>query len=72
MSKLVNPDDLFVEAIHEHQKGGQHVGVTRFPIRVTHIPTGIVAQVECRSQHRARLVAVRMIEQALTDPEYSP
>jgi protein subunit release factor A len=72
MSELVNPVDLFIEAINEHEKGGQHVGITRCPIRVTHIPTGLMAQAECRSQHRARMVAVRMIEQALTDPEYNP
>lgn len=72
MGDLVNPDDLLIEAINEHQKGGQHVGITRCPIRVTHIPTGLVAQVDCRSQHRARIVAIRMIEHALTDPEYRP
>ena len=43
---------------------------TSEPIKVTHIPTGIVAIVECRSQHKSRLVAVEMIEAALTSRNF--
>ena len=66
---MIPADDLKVETVHQHQ-GGQHVGYTSEPVKVTHIPTGIVAIVECRSQHRSRLVAVEMIEAALTSPHF--
>lgn len=66
---LIPPDDLKVEVVRKDQ-GGQHVGYTSMPIKVTHIPTGIVAIVECRSQHRSRQVAVEMIEAALTSRNF--
>jgi peptide chain release factor 1 len=66
---MIDPNDLKVEVIYP-PKGGQHVGYTTSPVRVTHIPTGLVAQVTSRSQHRARSVAIRMIEEALTDPSF--
>lgn len=69
MADLIPPEDLKVETVRQHQ-GGQHVGYTSEPIKVTHIPTGIVAIVECRSQHRSRQVAVEMIEAALTSQNF--
>jgi protein subunit release factor A len=72
MGDIIPASDLSVQVVDPHANGGQHVGFTRLPVKVTHIPSGIVAQVECTSQHRARLVAVRMIESALTDPDYRP
>lgn len=50
--------------------GGQRVGVT-CGVKVKHIPTGTIAIVIThRSQHKNRGIAVRMIEAALTDPEF--
>ena len=69
MADLIPTDELKVEVVRLHQ-GGQHVGYTSEPIKVTHIPTGIVAIVESRSQHRARMIAVEMIEAALTSPNF--
>lgn len=68
---MIDPADLKVEVINPYEKGGQHVGITSTPIRVTHIPTGIIAQVHCRSQHKSRLFAIRMIEAILTDPDFN-
>jgi protein subunit release factor A len=65
---MIPVEHLKIEAIDEH-RGGQHV-LRHLPVRVTHIPTGIMAQVLCRSQHRAKQVAIRMIEEALTDSEF--
>lgn len=62
---MIDPSDLKVEVIYPENRGGQHVGFTATPIKVTHIPTGTVAQVTCRSQHKARFLAIEMIEWAL-------
>lgn len=70
MSSLIPPNDLKVEAVSSREKGGQHVGYVNCPIKVTHLPTGISATVEMRSQHRSRQVAVEMIEAALTSPNF--
>ena len=53
-----------------HSRGGQHVG-TSSGIRVTHIPSGIMAYVEFgRSQHINRGIALDMIEAAITHPKF--
>lgn len=70
MSQLVRDEDLKVELVSEQGERGQHVYPMSEPIKVTHVPTGIVAIVECRSQHRSRQVAVEMIEAALTSPKF--
>lgn len=70
MSDLIPPTDLQVDVVRPHPPGGQHVGYTSTPIKVTHLPTGISATVEMRSQHRSRQVAVEMIEAALTSPNF--
>ena len=66
----IPPDDLAVEVVQPQQNGGQHVLSTSSQIKVTHLPTGISATVELRSQHRSRLVAIEMIEAALTSPNF--
>jgi protein subunit release factor B len=67
---LIPPTDLHTEAVRPHPPGGQHVGYTSTPIKVTHLPTGISATVEMRSQHRSRQIAIEMIEAALTSPNF--
>jgi peptide chain release factor 2 len=67
---MIPSSDLRVESVLPESLGGQHVGYTGSTVRVTHVPTGTVSQVTSRSQHRARGVAIRMIEAALTDPEF--
>lgn len=70
MADLIPTDELKVEVVVRLHQGGQHVGYTSEPVKVTHIPTGIVAIVQCRSQHRSRQVAIEMIEAALTSPTF--
>ena len=72
MTDLIPATDLKVEAVDNRPKGGQHVGYTSAAVRVTHVPTGISATVEMRSQHRSRQIAMEMIEAALTSPNYRP
>jgi protein subunit release factor A len=69
---MIPPDELKVEAVYPESQGGQHVGYTSAPVRVTHVPTGISATVEMRSQHRSRQLAIEMIECALTSPNFRP
>lgn len=58
--------DLKVESIFPKGKGGQHVGEYYNSIRVTHIPTGMIA--ECgyeRSQYKNRKIVMEMMEYGL-------
>ena len=62
-------EDFKVEVLRKSQ-GGQHVG-TWSGIRVTHLPSGLVAECETeRSQHRNKQIALDMIMGGLTSPHY--
>lgn len=66
---MIPPEDLEVE-LYPERRGGQHAGMT-YGVKVTHLPTGTIAIVQSqRSQHKNRTIAQRMIESALTDPEF--
>lgn len=69
---LLLPEDIKVEPSQPRgPPGGQHVGIGRSGVKVTHMPSGTVAICEsCRSQHLNRAVAIRMIEAAITDPDF--
>lgn len=62
----INRDDLRIDAYRAGGAGGQHVNKTSSAIRITHLPTGIVAacQVE-RSQHRNKDMAMRWLRAKL-------
>lgn len=67
---IIPDEELRVEALWEDRRGGQHVGTERVTIRMTHIPSGTVAQVRMRSLHHARRIAHDMILTALTDTRF--
>lgn len=67
---IIPDEELQVEAIWDDRRGGQHVGTASVTIRMTHIPSGTVAQVRNRSQHQARRIAHDMILTALTDRRF--
>ena len=66
----MKPADLKVEAYppRSESAGGQHVGSGPVGIKVTHLPTGIVAVCQhMRSQHMNRDVCLTGIEMMLLE-----
>ena len=59
----INPDDIKTDTFRARGAGGQHVNTTDSAVRMTHLPTGIVAQSQNdRSQHSNRRQAFRILQ----------
>lgn len=68
----INPADLRIDTYRSQGAGGQHVNTTDSAVRVTHIPTGIVAQCQDnKSQHKNKDAALKMLYARILDAERS-
>ncbi len=69
---IIPPEELKLEIYPlPRNVGGQHVGSGPTGVKITHLPTGTIAIVENgRSQHINRLLAIHMLECALTHPDF--
>ncbi len=67
---VLNPAELRIDTFRASGAGGQHINKTDSAVRVTHLPTGIVAECQDgRSQHKNKAQALAILAARIKDKQ---